>query len=164
MITYVRYQADCGADVVQIFDSWGCNLHPSDWDVFSAPYIKRIVTEVKKTHPKLPLILYASGSGGMLERMAATGVDVVSVDQSVDLTDARRRLGGKEQAVQGNMDPAWLYAEKEHIEQRVIDTVLKGGNYKHVMNLGHGVMPTTPEANVATFFETCRTVHERIKL
>lgn len=70
IITYVRYQADCGADVVQIFDSWGCNLHPSDWDVFSGPYIKRIVEGVKATHPNLPLILYASGSGGMLVRAA----------------------------------------------------------------------------------------------
>ena len=102
VIEYVRYQADAGAHVVQIFDSWGCNLSPCDWDVFSGPYIKRIVDEVKRTHPRLPLILYASGSGGMLERMAATGVDCVSVDQNVDIADARKRLG-KDKAVQGNL-------------------------------------------------------------
>jgi uroporphyrinogen decarboxylase len=102
VVEYVRYQADAGAHVVQIFDSWGCNLSPCDWDVFSGPYIKRIVDEVKRTHPRLPLILYASGSGGMLERMAATGVDCVSVDQNVDMADARKRLG-QDKAVQGNL-------------------------------------------------------------
>lgn len=118
---------------------------------------------------------YASANGALLapfarparspqERMAGTGVDVVSIDQNVDLTDARRRVGGADKAVQGNMDPAWLYADKAFIEKKVIETVMKGGNHKHVMNLGHGVMPTTPEENVAIFFETCRTVHERIKL
>ena len=60
--------------MVQLFDSWGCNLHPTDWDIFSAPYIKRIVDGARQTHPNVPLILYASGSGGMLERMARTGV------------------------------------------------------------------------------------------
>jgi uroporphyrinogen decarboxylase len=114
VIEYIRFQADAGAHVVQIFDSWGCNLHPSDWDVFSGPYIKRIVTEVKATHPKLPLILYANGSGGMLERMAATGVDCVSVDQSVDIADARVRLG-KDKAVQGNLDPGWLFGSQARL-------------------------------------------------
>jgi uroporphyrinogen decarboxylase len=111
VIQYIRFQADAGAHVVQIFDSWGCHLHPSDWDIFSGPYIKRIVAEVKATHPTLPLILYASGSGGMLERMAATGVDCVSVDQNVAIEDARKRLG-QGMAVQGNLDPAWLFGSQ----------------------------------------------------
>jgi uroporphyrinogen decarboxylase len=162
VIEYVRFQADAGAQVVQIFDSWGCNLHPSDWDVFSAPYITRIVREVKATHPTLPLILYANGSGGMLERMGATGVDCVSVDQSVDIADARVRLG-KDKAVQGNLDPAWLFGSADSIRQRVDDTVAKAGGHKHVLNLGHGVMPSTPEAGVAAFFEAARTAHERAR-
>ena len=137
VIEYVRFQADAGAHVVQIFDSWGCHMHPSDWDVFSGPYIARIVREVKATHPSLPLILYASGSGGMLERMAATGVDCVSVDQSVDMADARARLGANK-AVQGNLDPAWLFGSREFIQAKVDETAAKAGGSKHVMNLGHG--------------------------
>lgn len=162
VVEYVRYQADCGAHVVQIFDSWGCNLTPRDWDVFSGPYIKRIVEEVKRTHPRLPLILYASGSGGMLERMAATGVDCVSVDQNVDMVDARRRLGAGK-AVQGNLDPAWLFGSHDFIRDRVDEVAAKAGPTGHVLNLGHGVMPSTPEANVAAFFDAARTVHERRK-
>lgn len=93
IIIYVRYQADSGAQAVQIFDSWATQLSPVDFEVFSLPYIKQIVTAVKSTHPDLPLILYASGSGGLLERMASTGVDVMSIDWTVDMADARQRIG-----------------------------------------------------------------------
>ena len=89
-------------------------------------------------------------------------VQVVSVDQNVDLTDARKRLG-PQQGVQGNLDPAWLFGSHQFIQDKVDETVRKGGNSRHVMNLGHGVMPQTPEENVAAFFRACRTVHERVK-
>ena len=86
-------QADAGAQVVQIFDSWASHLSPQDFDVFCAPYIKQIVDSVKQSHPDLPLILYISGSGGLLERMTKCGTDIISVDQSVDLRDAIQRIG-----------------------------------------------------------------------
>ena len=86
-------QADNGAQVVQIFDSWAGNLSPVDYDVFGAPYIKRMVDSVKETHPDLPIILYIAGSGGLIERMALTGVDIVSVDQSHSMADAIKRIG-----------------------------------------------------------------------
>ena len=79
--------------MVQIFDSWGANITPTDYDIFSAPYIKQMVDSVKETHPDLPIILYISGSGGLIERMADTGVDIVSVDHSVSMTDAISRIG-----------------------------------------------------------------------
>lgn len=78
--------------MVQIFDSWAGNITPTDFDIFSAPYIKRMVDSVKETHPDLPIILYISGSGGLIERMAATGVDFVSVDHSVSIADAITRI------------------------------------------------------------------------
>lgn len=153
VIIYVRYQADCGAQAVQIFDSWATHLSPVDFEVFSLPYLKQIVAAVKSTHPDLPLILYASGSGGLLERMASTGVDVVSVDWTVDMAEARERIGSH-LAVQGNMDPAALFGTREFIERRIHDTVAKAGRHKHILNLGHGVLVGTPEENVAHFFET----------
>ena len=113
------------------------------------------MSEVKQTHPDLPLILYSSGSGGFLERLASTGADVISLDGTVDMADARARLGA-DQAVQGNMDPVHLFAKKEFIVDKVHDTIKKAGNKKHVMNLGHGVMQGTPEENVATFFQSVR--------
>ncbi len=78
--TYIRYQIDSGAQVVQMFDSWAGQLSPIDYDTFALPYQQRIVQQVKQTHPDTPLILYISGSAGVLERMGKSGVDIVSVD------------------------------------------------------------------------------------
>ncbi|CAK9207337.1 unnamed protein product [Sphagnum jensenii] len=157
VIIYVRYQADCGAQAVQIFDSWATHLSPIDFEVYSLPYLKQIVSEVKSTHPNLPLILYASGSGGLLERMASTGVDVLSIDWTVDMAEARQRIG-TDLAVQGNMDPAALFGTKEFIERRIHDTVAKAGRHKHILNLGHGVLVGTPEDHVAHFFEVGKSI------
>eukprot|EP00899_Mesostigma_viride_P023909 jgi/Mesvir1/4702/Mv05628-RA.1 len=153
--TYVRYQADCGAQAVQIFDSWGAHLTPADFDEFCLPYIQQIVRDVKTTHPSLPLIMYISGSGGLIERMKATGCDVVSLDWSIDMVDARKRLGHATM-VQGNLDPAHLFGPPEFIEAKVKEVISKAGGRGHVMNLGHGVYPNTPEAAVAKYFEVAQ--------
>ncbi|MGB3636900.1 MAG: uroporphyrinogen decarboxylase family protein, partial [Rivularia sp. (in: cyanobacteria)] len=153
--TYVRYQIDCGAQIVQMFDSWAGQLSPQDYETFALPYQKRVFEQVKQTHPDTPLILLVSGSAGLLERMSQSGADIVNVDWTVDMADARRRLG-KQMKVQGNLDPGVLFGSKEFIRDRIHDTVRKAGNWGHILNLGHGVLPTTPEENVAFFFETAK--------
>lgn len=155
MAEYVKYQADNGAQAVQIFDSWATELSPVDFEEFSLPYLKQIVDCVKKTHPDLPLILYASGSGGLIERLPLTGVDVVSLDWTVDMEEGRRRLGS-DVAVQGNVDPGVLFGSKDFITKRIHDTVKKAGSSKHILNLGHGIVVGTPEENVAHFFEVAK--------
>lgn len=152
---YARYQIDCGAQVVQMFDSWAGQLSPQDYDTFALPYQRRVFEQVKQTHPDTPLILLVSGSAGVLERMAASGADIVTVDWAVDMADARARLG-HDMKVQGNLDPGVLFGSKQFIRDRIYDTVKKAGNYGHILNLGHGVLPTTPEENVAYFFETAK--------
>jgi uroporphyrinogen decarboxylase len=152
---YVRYQIDCGAQVVQMFDSWAGQLSPQDFETFALPYQQRVVQQVKQTHPDTPLILYINGSAGILERMAQSGVDIVSVDWTVDMAEARARLGANI-GVQGNLDPCVLFGSKEFIRDRIYDTVSKAGNQGHILNLGHGVLPSTPEENVAFFFETAK--------
>ncbi|MBH8563253.1 uroporphyrinogen decarboxylase [Nostoc sp. CENA67] len=152
---YVRYQIDCGAQVVQMFDSWAGQLSPQDYDIFALPYQQRVFQQVKQTHPDTPLILLVSGSAGVLERMAKSGADVVTVDWTVDMADARARLG-KHVKVQGNLDPGVLFGSKQFIRDRILDTVRKAGNWGHILNLGHGVLPETPEENVAFFFETAK--------
>ncbi|XP_021684829.2 uroporphyrinogen decarboxylase isoform X1 [Hevea brasiliensis] len=155
MAKYIQYQAKNGAQAVQIFDSWATELSPVDFEEFSLPYLKQIVDTVRKTHPNLPLILYASGSGGLLERLALTGVDVVSLDWTVDMAEGRRRLGPN-LAVQGNVDPGVLFGSKEFITNRINDVVRKAGKGKHILNLGHGIIVGTPEENVAHFFEVAK--------
>ncbi|KAL8192860.1 hypothetical protein R6Q57_027308 [Mikania cordata] len=155
MAKYIQYQADNGAQAVQIFDSWATELSPADFEEFSLPYLKQIVETVKQTHPNLPLILYASGSGGLLERLPLTGVDVVSLDWTVDMAEGRKRLGC-DIAVQGNVDPGVLFGSKDFITDRIHDTVKKAGKGKHILNLGHGIVVGTPEENVAHFFEVAK--------
>ena len=152
---YVRYQIDNGAQVVQMFDSWAGQLSPQDYDTFALPYQQRVVEQVKQTHPDTPLILYISGSAGVLERMGKSGVDIISVDWTVDMAEARARLGQK-MKVQGNMDPGVLFGSQEFIRSRILDTIRKAGNRGHIFNLGHGVLPETPEDNVRFFFETAK--------
>jgi uroporphyrinogen decarboxylase len=156
---YVRYQIDCGAQVVQMFDSWAGHLSPIDYDTFALPYQQRVIQQVKQTHPDTPLILYISGSGAILERMGQSGVDFVSVDWTVDMAEARRRLGDH-LGVQGNLDPGILFGSKEVIRDRIFDTVRKAGNRGHILNLGHGILPGTPEENAAYFFETAKQVDQ----
>lgn len=153
--TYVRYQIDSGAQVVQMFDSWAGQLSPQDYDTFALPYQQRVVRQVKETHPDTPLILYISGSAGVLERMGQSGVDIVSVDWTVDMADARQRLGS-DIGVQGNVDPCALFGSKDFIRDRILDTIRKAGRRKHILNLGHGILPNTPEENAAFFFETAK--------
>ncbi|MEH1950127.1 MAG: uroporphyrinogen decarboxylase [Nostoc sp.] len=152
---YARYQIDSGAQVIQMFDSWAGQLSPQDYDTFALPYQQRVFQQVKQTHPDTPLILLVSGSAGVLERMGQSGADIVSVDWAVDMADARARLG-KQVKVQGNLDPGVLFGSKQFIRDRILDTVRKAGNWGHILNLGHGVLPETPEENVAFFFETAK--------
>ncbi|WP_088891148.1 uroporphyrinogen decarboxylase [Leptolyngbya ohadii] len=155
--TYVRYQIDCGAQVIQMFDSWAGHLSPQDYKEFALPYQQRVVQQVKATHPDTPMILYISGSAGVLELMGQSGVDIVSVDWTVDMADARRRLG-PDIGVQGNIDPCVLFGSQPFIRDRIIDTIKKAGNRGHILNLGHGILPKTPEENAAYFFETAKQI------
>ncbi len=155
--TYACYQIECGAQVVQMFDSWAGQLSPQDYETFALPYHQIVVEKVKASYPDTPLILYINGSAGILERMPKSGFDIISVDWTVDIGEARTRLGA-EVGVQGNIDPCVLFGSKDFIRERILQTVRKAGNKRHILNLGHGVLQNTPEENVAFFFETSKQV------
>jgi uroporphyrinogen decarboxylase len=153
--TYVCHQIECGAQLVQMFDSWAGELSPIDYRTFALPYQQQVVRKVKQLYPDTPMVLYISGSAGVLELMGESGVDIVSVDWTVDMADARRRLGPA-MKVQGNVDPGVLFGSKAVIRDRILDTVQKAGRSGHILNLGHGILPGTPEENAAFFFETAK--------
>jgi len=113
------------------------------------------VQQVKAAHPDIPLILYINGSAGILELMPKSGVDIVSIDWTVDMATARTRLGEKI-GVQGNIDPCALFGSHDFIRDRIADTIFKAGNKGHILNLGHGVLQKTPEENVAHFFAVAK--------
>ncbi len=158
---YLKYQIDSGAQVVQMFDSWAGQLSPIDYEKFAAPYQKKVVELLKSSHPDTPIILYISGSAGVLERMGQTGVDIVSLDWTVDMAEGCSRLPDNI-GIQGNVDPGLLFGSPEVIKGRIIDTVLKAKGRKHILNLGHGILPGTPEENARVFFETGKNVNELI--
>jgi uroporphyrinogen decarboxylase len=164
---YACYQIESGAQLIQIFDSWAGHLSPRDYDTFCAPYQKQILAVIQERHPHVPTVMYIKHSGALIERMAATGVDVVSLDWTVDMAEGRARIDAgraaaglntaKRGGVQGNLDPAILYAaDQSVIYDRTVEILKKAGPLGHVMNLGHGIEATTPEANAAFFIETVR--------
>uniref|UniRef100_A0A0C9S0Y3 Uroporphyrinogen decarboxylase n=1 Tax=Wollemia nobilis TaxID=56998 RepID=A0A0C9S0Y3_9CONI len=154
---YIIFQVNSGANCIQIFDSWGGQLTPDQWDHWSKPYIKKIVTKVKNMCPDVPLVLYINGNGGLLERMKETGVDVIGLDWTVDMKDGRQRLGQSIQ-VQGNVDPALLFAPLPALREEIQRVVRNAGRQGHILNLGHGVLVGTPEEAVGHFFDVARSL------
>jgi len=161
---YALFQIENGAQLIQIFDSWAGHLSARDYEEFAMPYQKQILDKIKKHHPEIPTVVYIKHSGALLERMAGTGADVVSLDWTVDMAEGRDRVAkGREMAglkgrggVQGNLDPGILLSNHDTIKERTEEILRKAGPTGHVMNLGHGIEACTPEENAACFIETVR--------
>eukprot|EP00897_Mesotaenium_endlicherianum_P008892 jgi/Mesen1/8030/ME000427S07319 len=116
-----------------------------------------VIDEIKAKRPEVPVVFYINGSGGLIERMATVGADVIGIDWTIDMADARARLPTGT-AVQGNVDPAILFASPDAIEDAIHRVVAKAGPRGHILNLGHGVLVGTPEDGVAHFFNVNRSL------
>lgn len=137
---YLTAQIEAGAQAVQLFDSWAGCLGPEDYKEYAAPYSARAIRGIKA---KAPVIHFGTGTSAFLEEMSSAGGDVIGVDYRVKLDDAWKRIGGK--AIQGNLDPLVLLADKPFIKKRVQQILAQaGGKPGHIFNLGHGVLPETP--------------------
>jgi uroporphyrinogen decarboxylase len=149
LIDYLRYQAASGADILQIFESWGGVLSPDDFRTFALPYTRRIIAGIKDTG--VPIVHYMNGCGNVLEDLADIGADVLGVDWRLDLGEAFDRVGDKV-AIQGNMDPCKLYAPIPVIEAEVRRLHAQvAGRPGHIFNLGHGILPDVPVAHAQAF-------------
>ncbi|WP_214415431.1 uroporphyrinogen decarboxylase [Sphaerisporangium fuscum] len=139
-ITYLRTQIEAGASAIQLFDSWVGAVAPDDYREFVLPYTSRIFAGVADLD--VPRIHFGVGTGELLGLLGDAGADVVGVDWRVPLDEAARRVGpGK--ALQGNLDPAVLFAPFEVVERRARDILARGRAAEgHVFNLGHGVPPS----------------------
>jgi uroporphyrinogen decarboxylase len=148
-------QVRAGAQVVQLFDSWAGALAPADFRAFALPYLARAARTAKSAG--VPVIVFAPGAGWALEELAeATGADVIGVDWQVEARDARERLAAHGVAVQGNLDPTWLYAPPAEIERRTRGMLADFGGRGHIANLGHGILPDVPVAHAKTFVDTVK--------
>ena len=156
---YLNAQIAAGAQAVQIFDTWGGVLTPSAYRAFSLTYMQRIVEELEPAPDgsTVPVILFTKGGGPWLESMAATGCHALGLDWTIDIDEARERVGDRV-ALQGNLDPAMLYARPDVIRDNVGDVLRRFGNHPgHVFNLGHGVTPQVNPDHVAALVDA---VHE----
>ena len=155
---YLEAQAAAGAQALMIFDTWGGALTPAGFRDFSLAYMSEIIRYLAaSTHARdVPVTLFTKGAGSWLKEMAQSGCAALGVDWTVDLGDVRRAVGG-EVALQGNMDPAMLYAPTARIREQVAVILQSFGHGSgHIMNLGHGVQPTVDPERVADFVNAVR--------
>ncbi len=145
---YLNAQIEAGAQAVMIFDSWGGSLSHVAYQEFSLQYMQRIIAGLHKNYDgqKIPCIMFTKGGGLWLEAQANSGADALGLDWTVDLAEARNRVGDKV-ALQGNMDPAILLSNPQAIEKEVARILASYGHgHGHVFNLGHGITQwTDPE-------------------
>lgn len=155
VILYLNAQIKAGAQSVMVFDTWGGVLSPRDYKAFSLQYMHKIVDGLIRHHDghQVPVTLFTKNGGMWLEAIAATGCDAVGLDWTIDIADAKKRVGDKV-ALQGNMDPSMLYAPAERIEQEV-QSILDGfgSGTGHVFNLGHGIHLDVPPENAKVFVD-----------
>lgn len=151
LIDYLTAQVRAGAQAVQLFDSWVGALSPSDYRAFAKPYSSRILHAI--TDLGVPTIHFGTGTAALLEEMRAAGGSVIGVDWRVELDKAWTRIG-HDVAIQGNLDPAALFAPEEVLAERVRAIMAQAaGRPGHVFNLGHGVLPQTDVAAVRQVVE-----------
>jgi uroporphyrinogen decarboxylase len=162
---YLNAQIEAGAQAVMIFDSWGGTLADGAYQEFSLAYMREVLRQLKREQDgvDIPCIVFTKGGGLWLEQIADIGCDAVGLDWTVSLAEARARIGGKV-ALQGNLDPAVLFAEPVQIRAEVEKLLLSFGRNApdsgHVFNLGHGISQFTPPESVSVLVEA---VHELSK-
>ena len=154
---YACHQIECGAQMIQVFESWAHQLSPKQFEQFAKPAAQKAIAIIKEKHPSVPVIYFANGGSAYLELQRDMGADMIAVDWSIDMAQARKILG-PDIPISGNIDPTILFGTKEQIEQAVRDCIDKAGGpgNKHLLNLGHGVMQGTPEEAVGWLVDECK--------
>ncbi len=150
--SYLLYQIESGAEAVQLFDTWAGELNRGDYEEFALPYTQKIFDAVGS---RVPRILYLNGCAAILESMASSGADVISIDWRISMAEARRRAGGRV-ALQGNLDPCLLLGSKELMASKAVGILDEAGPTGHILNLGHGILPSTPVENARAFIELAK--------
>ena len=159
VIAYLNAQIDAGAQAVMVFDSWGGVLSAGAYREFSLRYLEQVMAGLKREADgkRVPAIVFTKGGGLWLEDIVAIGCDAVGLDWTIELSEARRRAGGKV-ALQGNLDPNALFASPETIRAETAKVLASFGHgHGHVFNLGHGISQFTPPDHAAALVAA---VHE----
>lgn len=160
LVDYLKAQVANGADVLQIFDTWGGLLAPEDLKRFSLDPIHRVIEGLGPDRP--PVIVFSKGSHGSLEMIADTGCDVVGLDWTIPINQAKARVGDRV-ALQGNLDPCVLYAPPAVIQAKAHGVMRAFGDGPgHIFNLGHGIFPDVPVAHAKALVDAVKAVREPV--
>jgi uroporphyrinogen decarboxylase len=147
--SYLLFQIESGAQVIQLFDTWAGELNRSDYEEFALPYTQRIFQAIGT---RVPRILYLNGCSAILESMADSGADVISIDWRISIAEAKQRVGDRV-ALQGNLDPCVLLGPEDRIFAKTKEILDQAGPAGHILNLGHGILPPTPVENARSFIK-----------
>ena len=169
---YLNAQIDAGAQAVMLFDSWGGVLADGAFQAFSLAYTRQVVQGLQrdKDGERIPVIVFTKGGGPWLQDIANCGADVVGLDWTVNLADARRRLGAQV-ALQGNLDPNVLFAPPEAVAREAVAVLdsfgrpqrADGGWDGHIFNLGHGISQYTPPEHVHALVDAVHAHSRRLR-
>ena len=166
-----------------MFDSWAGHLNDSDYRTFALQYQQRVIASIKDRHPDTPIIIYMAPSkyskdGNRLLQLAESGANIISFDQTVDIVKARKVLlidkkssedssrsgGSAVVGIQGNLDPQILRdGPLEDIKRETERILSKTRGISHIMNLGHGILPDTPERHAQFFVKTVQEYYYKEK-
>jgi uroporphyrinogen decarboxylase len=150
---HMRYQIECGAEAVVLFDTWAGALTRPDYLRYAAPWSRRVVRDIAGL---APCVAFAGESGHLLEDLVQLGVDGISLDHRTSLPQAFARTRDSV-ALQGNLDPAALFATPEEVARRTHALLNEvAGHAGHVLNLGHGVFKDTEPDCVAAFVNAAK--------
>lgn len=153
VINYLRLQIEAGVDLVQIFDTWGGQFSLADYREFALPYQQRVIESVRALG--VPISLYVKSGAPMIDMMAESGATVLSVDWTLPLSEVRRRVGS-DVALQGNLDSATLLSTPEAVRRETQSMLDELGGKRHIANLGHGILPSTPVECAKAFVDTVK--------
>ncbi len=151
-IAYLKAKVAAGVNAVQVFDSWGGMLSPTDYQEFSWKYIQQIIEALKE---ETPVIVFGKGCWFALGDMAKSGAAALGVDWTCSARNARYLTGGNI-TLQGNFDPARLLSPPEDIKRMVTKMINEFGKDKYVVNLGHGILPNVPVENAKAFIDAVK--------
>ncbi|HET6347253.1 MAG TPA: uroporphyrinogen decarboxylase [Myxococcota bacterium] len=153
MLRYLRAQVEAGAQAVQLFDSWAGLLSLRDFRTFALPAVQKIMAGLEATG--VPRIYFAQDAAALMPALAEVDAEVLGVDWRTALGDARVALG-KPFVLQGNLDPATLFAPVPQVERATARVLSEGGGRRHIFNLGHGILPETPIPSVEALVQTVK--------
>jgi uroporphyrinogen decarboxylase len=151
-IAYLKLQVKAGADVIQLFDSWGGLLSPDDFEIFSLHYMRQIILALKD---EVLTILFAKGAWGSIPEMVATGAAGLGLDWCIR-PETARKMAGQGITLQGNLDPARLLSSKQEIKKEVTRMLNGFGPGRYIANLGHGILPHVPVDHARLFVDTVK--------